>query len=199
MTPGGGFFKIEKMLKLRRKTVDTGSRERAYYDSPIGTIEIIGNSRGLSELRFLERPPAPVASTPRSLRAAIGQVDEYFRGARKAFHLRLLLRGSPFQTTVWRRVAKIPFGQTMSYGEIAAAIGRPGAARAVGAANRTNPVAIIVPCHRVIGANGRLVGYGGGLWRKEWLLRHEGKSLSSRQGIPCRQGQGRQKEKDNDT
>ncbi len=87
--------------------------------------------------------------------------------------MKLDLRGSEFQEMVWRRLLRIPYGETASYGEIAAAVGRPKAVRAVGNANRLNKIAIFVPCHRVIGQNGGLVGYGGGLWRKKWLLAHE--------------------------
>jgi methylated-DNA-[protein]-cysteine S-methyltransferase len=101
------------------------------------------------------------------------QLAEYFAGKRRAFELPLAPRGSGFQERVWRALLKIKFGETRSYGEIARAIGRPSASRAVGAANGRNPIAIIVPCHRVIGANGQLTGYGGGLPIKQWLLEHE--------------------------
>jgi len=146
---------------------------RAYYHSPIGTIEIIGNKAAVCGLKFSDKRPLSFPSPEPRLKEAIRQIDEYFRGKRRAFTLCLDLQGTEFQISVWRRVADIPFGRTASYGEIAAAVGRPGAARAVGAANAINPVAIIIPCHRVIGSGGELVGYGGGLWRKKWLLSHE--------------------------
>jgi methylated-DNA-[protein]-cysteine S-methyltransferase len=106
----------------------------------------------------------------RALAALRDQLQEYFAGERREFELELAPSGSPFQLHVWRALRAIPYGQTASYGEIAAAVGQPGAARAVGGANNRNPIAIVVPCHRVIGAGGTLVGYGGGLDRKRRLL-----------------------------
>ena len=105
------------------------------------------------------------------------QVLEYLQGKRTAFTFPLDFRGTPFQVSVWRELCHIPYGETCSYGEIARAIGHPSASRAAGAANGANPIAIIVPCHRVIGSNGKLVGYGGGLPTKEWLLALEGVSF----------------------
>ncbi len=104
------------------------------------------------------------------------QLEEYFRGARTSFDVPIALEGTPFQTSVWQALREIPFGETISYGELARRIGQgnwPGA-RAVGAANGQNPIVILVPCHRVIGADGSLTGFGGGLPRKRWLLTHEG-------------------------
>src|SRR6202012_510460 len=107
------------------------------------------------------------------LAQARAQIEEYFAGTRRDFDLPLAPRGTAFQRSVWHALATIPFGVTTTYGEIAAAVGRPTASRAVGAANGQNPIAIVIPCHRVIGANGTLTGYGGGLPTKEWLVRHE--------------------------
>ena len=112
------------------------------------------------------------ALTPTSTRSG-GQLAEYFAGTRMDFELTLNPAGTPFQLTVWSALREIPYGATASYGKIAAAIGRPDAARAVGWANGQNPIPIIVPCHRVIGADGSLTGYGGGLPAKRWLLAHE--------------------------
>jgi O-6-methylguanine DNA methyltransferase len=108
---------------------------------------------------------------------ALHQVAAYLAGTRQTFDLPLLLHGTAFQRQVWAQLRKVPYGHTASYRDIALAIGRPKAVRAVGAANGQNPISIIVPCHRVIGSDGSLTGYGGGLWRKEWLLRHEGTLL----------------------
>jgi methylated-DNA-[protein]-cysteine S-methyltransferase len=150
-----------------------------YYESPIGTIEIAGTEAGVSGLNFVDikeersvrlkkgPPPGPVAE-------ALVQLEGYFRGDRRAFTVKLDLRGTPFQMRVWAELRRVGFGRTTTYKAIAAAVGRPGATRAVGGANHGNPVSIIVPCHRVVGSDGRLTGYGGGLWRKDWLLRHEG-------------------------
>lgn len=104
------------------------------------------------------------------LRQAASQLDEYYRGERKTFSLPLKVTGTVFQERVWQALLTIPYGQTRSYGEIAAQVGNPKASRAVGMANNRNPISIIIPCHRVIGSDGKLVGYGGGMHRKVWLL-----------------------------
>jgi methylated-DNA-[protein]-cysteine S-methyltransferase len=150
---------------------------RACWHSPIGTIEIIGAERGLTAVHFTHRKPDRRPPPYPYLDEAIGQIGEYFRGQRKDFSLKLHLQGTEFQKKVWRALLKIPYGQTASYKEVAEAIGSSRSARAVGQANHRNPISIIVPCHRIIGGDGRLVGYGGGLWRKKWLLAHE-KTLS---------------------
>ena len=150
----------------------TGEQFYAYCVSPIGLIELGGTAGALTSLAFVERRRGTV-STP-LLEDVAGQLGEYLAGVRRAFDVPIDLRGTEFQRRVWAQLLDIPYGQTASYGQVANAIGRPRAARAVGAANRQNPIAIIVPCHRVIGSDGRLIGYGGGLWRKEWLLKHEG-------------------------
>jgi len=144
-----------------------------YYRSPIGLIEILGTEQGLTALNFVRRRRREAGRPEPALRSAVAQIDEYFRGKRKEFSLTLRLEGTDFQKEAWQQLIRIPYGKTATYAEVAAAIGRPEAARAVGQANHRNPVSIIVPCHRVIGSGGRLVGYGGGLWRKEWLLAHE--------------------------
>ena len=156
-------------------------RYYAYYASPIGLIEIGGTATGVTSLSFVERCRADFDSHS-MLDQATRQIDEYFDGRRHAFDLPIDLQGTPFQREVWQQLLKVPFGQTVSYQAIANVIGRPRAARAVGAANGRNPISIIVPCHRVVGSDGSLAGYGGGLWRKEWLLRHEGCPLLSSQG-----------------
>jgi len=104
---------------------------------------------------------------------AVQEIEEYFTGKRQQFEVPLDLQGTPFQRAVWKELLKIPYGGTVSYGEIARAIGNPKAVRAVGGANHRNPAAIVVPCHRVIGSDGSMTGYGSGIWRKEWLLKHE--------------------------
>ena len=119
------------------------------------------------------RRPCDWIESAATLAQAREQLEAYFAGELRAFTLPLRARGTPFQQQVWQALTRIPYGETTSYGAIAAQIGMPGSARAVGAANGQNPIAIVVPCHRVIGANGSLVGYGGGLERKTWLLSHE--------------------------
>ncbi len=155
----------------------------AYHDfeTPIGTLRVVGDDAGLERIdlpnavagdpdpawRERRRPPAgPLLEAKRQLR-------EYFDGARRDFDLPLAPVGTAFQRRVWDELRRIPYGETVSYGELARRIGKPSASRAVGAANGRNPLAIVVPCHRVIGADGTLIGYGGGLPVKETLLAHE--------------------------
>jgi methylated-DNA-[protein]-cysteine S-methyltransferase len=148
-------------------------------DSPIGDLLLTSDGQSLTGLYMLgggAKPPSPEWSRSEAALAAVaGQLTEYFRGDRTSFSMPLAPSGTPFQLAVWEQLTLIPFGETASYGDIAAALGkRPVASRAVGLANGRNPISVIVPCHRVIGADGSLTGYGGGLERKEWLLRHEG-------------------------
>lgn len=161
---------------MSRQDIPYPPDDRAYYSSPIGTIEIIGNRHGLLAIRFLSKDPPDSPPVPPPLRRALREVDEYFKGRRTRFSLELVLQGTEFQTAVWRRLMEIPYGETRSYGEIAKAVRRPKAVRAVGAANAVNKIGIVIPCHRVIGSDGGLTGYGGGLWRKRWLLAHERKN-----------------------
>jgi len=145
----------------------------AFFESPIGWIRIAAGLNGLLSLDFIDAPPARRGAVPPGLEKALNQIGEYFQGRRRTFDLELDLRGTEFQRRVWRELLKIPFGETSSYGKIAATLGAGGSARAVGGANHRNPVSVIIPCHRVLGADGSLTGYGGGLWRKKWLLEHE--------------------------
>jgi methylated-DNA-[protein]-cysteine S-methyltransferase len=143
--------------------------------SPVGRLTLVGEGDDLVGLYF-DRDPlaakmrAAGAKDDGRLRPAMAQLEEYFAGSRTRFDLSLVPPGTPFQKTVWAALVRIPFGATASYGEIARAVGRPDASRAVGGANHRNPIAIIIPCHRVIGANGSMTGYGGGLPRKRILL-----------------------------
>jgi methylated-DNA-[protein]-cysteine S-methyltransferase len=147
-------------------------------DSPYGPLTLVaadGRLAGLYMEEHRHRPPLETFG-PRDeepFRAARVQLTEYFEGRRTVFDLPLHQGGTPFQQTVWRGLLDIPFGETWSYGQLAAHIGRPGAARAVGLANGRNPISIVVPCHRVIGSSGSLTGYGGGLDRKRRLLDFE--------------------------
>jgi methylated-DNA-[protein]-cysteine S-methyltransferase len=142
-------------------------------DSPIGPLLLAGDGRALAGVR-MEGRPAPGWRRDRAALAAVAaQLHAYFAGELRSFDLPLAPRGTPFQLRVWSALTGIPYGETASYGEIAAAVGRPDAPRAVGAANGANPIAVIVPCHRVIGAGGALTGYGGGLERKRMLLELE--------------------------
>ena len=142
-------------------------------DSPIGLIEVSGTSDAIVSCLFVDQRRRDAVSNP-VVDLAIRQLEEYLAGDRRAFDVPIALQGTDFQKQVWQQLLTVPFGQTASYRDIATAIGNPQAVRAVGAANGQNPISIIVPCHRIVGSDGSLVGYGGGLWRKEWLLKHEG-------------------------
>ncbi|MDA3664787.1 methylated-DNA--[protein]-cysteine S-methyltransferase [Mycobacterium xenopi] len=146
-------------------------------DSPIGPLTLAGRGPVLTHLRMVDQTAEPSraewVSDGRAFPDAVEQLEAYFAGQRTTFDLQLELRGSQFQRQVWEALLTIPYGETRSYGDIAEQIGAPGAARAVGFANGRNPIAIIVPCHRVIGASGSLTGYGGGLDRKGALLELE--------------------------
>lgn len=145
--------------------------------SPVGTLSLCAEDDQLVGLYLPDRPaPAAAGADDRPsdvLVRAAAQLTEYFAGQRRDFDLPLAPHGTEFQREVWRALALIPFGVTTSYGELARTVGRPAASRAVGAANGRNPISIILPCHRVIGAGGALTGYGGGLPMKRWLLDHE--------------------------
>jgi len=143
--------------------------------SPIGELLLVGDGRRLSGLYMVEgRRPMSARSewtlAPESFDGVRGQLDDYFAARRTTFDVPLTMEGTPFQLRVWSALQEIPYGETTSYGEIARRVGEPSAARAVGLANGSNPIAVIVPCHRVIGASGKLTGYGGGLERKRTLL-----------------------------
>jgi methylated-DNA-[protein]-cysteine S-methyltransferase len=152
-------------------------------ETPLGPMAVATDAGGLFLAGFQHgrRPVKPEPwwqLDPAPLREAAGQLERYFHGELRQFDLRLNPRGTEFQRAVWRALCDIPYGQTTTYGAIAQHLGKPpGAARAVGAANGSNPIAVIVPCHRVIGEEGDLVGYGAGLRFKEALLRHEGVTL----------------------
>lgn len=142
------------------------------YASPIGNLNFFASEIGLTRVEF-NNEKAPELRSP-LLEKALSQVHEYFDGKRTEFDLELDATGTEFQKTVWKELRAISYGQTLCYGELAKRIRKPKASRAVGQANNRNPLAIIVPCHRVIGKNGSLVGYAGGLMLKKWLLEHEG-------------------------
>jgi methylated-DNA-[protein]-cysteine S-methyltransferase len=145
-------------------------------ESPVGALSITVSDGALHALH-LDGTAVPVQGSRTDdalLSSVVEQLHAYFDGSLRSFDVPLAPRGTPFQRAVWDQLTRIPYGAVASYGTVAARVGKPTASRAVGAANRCNPIAIVVPCHRVIGANGALTGYAGGMWRKEWLLKHEG-------------------------
>jgi methylated-DNA-[protein]-cysteine S-methyltransferase len=158
----------------------------AALPTPLGTLHILGTARGLVASALPAEPyadaaalaarllgPITINEAATELSTALEQLAAYFAGTRQRFDLSLDLRGTPFQCAVWRAVLDIPYGETRHYGTIAAALGRPNAARAVGAANAANPLAPIIPCHRLVGTDGALRGHRSGLATKRWLIEHE--------------------------
>jgi methylated-DNA-[protein]-cysteine S-methyltransferase len=146
-----------------------------YLDSPVGPLLLAGDDCGLRCIEFVEssrsrRPGADWIDDAAAFEQPAAELREYFAGERREFTLRLAPQGTPFQRRVWQELGLIPYGETWSYGELASRIGQPSASRAVGLANGRNPLPIVIPCHRVIGANGSLTGYGGGLPIKQRLL-----------------------------
>jgi methylated-DNA-[protein]-cysteine S-methyltransferase len=147
-------------------------------DSPVGPLTLVARDAVLTNLsmdaqRHLVPPPLDAVRDDSWFKDIAQQLDDYFSGHRSTFDIEMNLIGTSFQKSVWSQLCSIPYGETISYGELAQRVGNPKASRAVGLANGRNPIAIIVPCHRVIGADGSLTGYGGGLERKTWLLDHE--------------------------
>ncbi len=147
----------------------------SYLETPIGYLRILSNGNGITGIKFLDYdgPDDPDIHTE----SAKTQLKEYFAGLRDEFSLTLLPDGTDFECSVWAKLNEIPIGTTTSYGSIAKQLGDKNYAQAVGHANGKNPIAIIIPCHRVIGSDNKLVGYAGGRERKEWLLKHEGSIL----------------------
>jgi len=183
--PIGGVFMEYKMRKRRLRGV-SGLPEGAVFDnldSPVGNLTIVTSSQGLHAILWdsdLLNPQYQkvIYKLDRSIKGAImnqvkQQLNEYFAGERTTFDLPVILQGTPFQTVVWKELVSIPYAQTVSYGELAIKLGDRNKARAVGMANGLNPISIVVPCHRVIGGNGELVGFGGGLDKKAMLLTFE--------------------------
>lgn len=143
-----------------------------HFLSPIGTLEIKGDEDGISQVLFLDESPS-IQESSHILDECAKQLNEYFENKRTVFELKLNPEGTDFQKSVWKELQNIPHGKTISYMDLAKHLGDPKVIRAAGTANGKNPIAIIIPCHRVIGSDGGLTGYAGGLKRKQWLLEHE--------------------------
>jgi len=154
----------------------------AHLASPVGPLLLVADGGGLREVRFIAIEGAAIPAhdwqhDPSALGDPIRQLSAYFAGKLETFDLHLAPEGTPFQKKVWNELCRIPYGETISYGELARRIGNPKASRAVGLANGSNPIPIVIPCHRVLGSNGKLTGYGGGLSIKEKLLALERRQL----------------------
>jgi methylated-DNA-[protein]-cysteine S-methyltransferase len=147
-----------------------------FIPSPLGTTKIVGDENGVSVISILQEGELS-KKIPKELKEAVTQLNEYFEGKRQDFDFKINPKGTEFQQKVWQELLAIPFGKTMSYLDLSKRLGDVKAIRAVASANGKNPLWIVVPCHRVIGTDGSLTGYAGGLWRKKWLLEHESPSL----------------------
>lgn len=146
--------------------------QTTFFKCPLGVVKIVGDANGISEISILDEGEV-FDSIPNDLEQAVIQLQEYFEGKRTHFDLKLNPKGTDFQQSVWQELLNIPYGETLSYMELSKKIGDVKAIRAVAAANGKNPLWIVIPCHRVIGTDGSLTGYAGGLWRKKWLLELE--------------------------
>lgn len=149
--------------------------ETAFIESPLGITKIVGDENGIAEISVLSEGKK-TTKIPNSLKECVSQLGEYFDGQRQHFDFKLNPQGTDFQQKVWQELLNIPFGKTLSYLDLSKKLGDVKAIRAVASANGRNPLWIVVPCHRVIGTDGSLTGYAGGLWRKKWLLEHESPS-----------------------
>lgn len=145
----------------------------AYIKTPIGSLEIEGDDNGVAAITYLNEEVPQTTDIPISLQEVVTQLEEYFEKKRSTFSLKLNPKGTDFQRKVWQELQTIPFGKTASYLDMAKSLGDPKVIRAAASANGKNPISIIIPCHRVIGSDGSLTGYAGGLHRKKWLLDHE--------------------------
>lgn len=145
----------------------------AFFETPLGSAKLTANSNGISTFSISEKNQNSSDKVPAELTDAVSQIQKYFEGELREFQLKFSPEGTSFQKKVWKELQNISYGKTLSYQELAIVIGDVKAIRAVASANSKNPLWILIPCHRVIGKNGSLTGYAGGLWRKEWLLQHE--------------------------
>ena len=150
--------------------------QTVYIKTPLGTAEIIGDVNGISAISILDAETEISSEIPHELQLAVKELNEYFDSKRTAFTFKLQPQGTAFQLKVWQELAQIPYGKTISYMDLSKKLGDIKAIRAVASANGKNSLWIVIPCHRVIGSDGSLTGYAGGLWRKKWLLEHENPS-----------------------
>ena len=150
--------------------------ETAFYKTPIGTAKIVGHGDSIVEISVMDEERVNSVAVSQVIKECMLQLDEYFKGHRKTFTVKLDPSGTDFQKRVWDELLNIPFGKRATYMQQTLQLGSEKAIRAVASANGKNPIWIIIPCHRVVGSNGSLTGYAGGLWRKKWLLEHENPS-----------------------
>lgn len=158
-------------------------RFKKYIDTPIGLLEVLTSEDALLAVTFVEEKAEDSPDAPAILENACAQLKEYFAGERQSFDLPLLPDGTEFQKEVWNALLQVPFGRTSTYKKQSQSLGKPKAIRAVGTANGKNPIAVVIPCHRIVGSDGSLTGYASGLSRKDWLLKHEQKQTEGFQQI----------------
>ncbi|MFZ3273642.1 MAG: methylated-DNA--[protein]-cysteine S-methyltransferase [Lutibacter sp.] len=152
------------------------SNQTTYYKTPIGTAKIVGDESGISAVTLIDETLETSAEIPKILQDCVQQLTEYFNGSRSKFDLKLNPQGTDFQKRVWAALLLVPYGKTLTYLQQSKQFGDVKAIRAVASANGKNPIWIVIPCHRIIGSDGSLTGYAGGIWRKKWLLEHENPS-----------------------
>lgn len=153
--------------------------ETVFINSPLGITKIVGDENGISEISVLSEGDI-TTKIPKQFKEAVSQLKDYFSGKRNDFDFKINPKGTEFQQRVWQELGNIPFGKTISYLDLSKKLGDVKAIRAVASANGKNPLWIVIPCHRVIGTDGSLTGYAGGLWRKKWLIEHENPSNQQR-------------------
>lgn len=152
------------------------SNQTSYYKTPIGTAKIVGDENGISAVTLIDDDLETSIEIPKILQDCVQQLTEYFNGSRSKFDLKLNPQGTDFQKRVWKKLLLVPYGKTLTYLQQSKQFGDVKAIRAVASANGKNPIWIVIPCHRIIGSDGSLTGYAGGIWRKKWLLEHENPS-----------------------
>ena len=170
-----------RLPKLNRLNYDPADMPSVYYKTPVGVTKITEEDGFITSVNILDDEHEITVPDSQLLLIATAQFDEYFAGKRMVFDLPFKQKGTNFQQSVWEYLARIPYGTTISYAKLAAEMEQPLAIRAIAAANGKNNLWIAVPCHRVIGSNGSLTGYAGGLWRKQWLLQHEARTMGTGQ------------------
>ena len=153
--------------------LEENSMDITYYKTPIGIAKIVGDDNGIVSVSVIDGVVNYSGSIPESLQKCVDQLEEYFQKSRTDFDIKLNPQGTDFQKKVWKELQEIPYGKTISYKDQSKKMNAPKAIRAIASANGKNPIWIIIPCHRVIGSDGSLTGYAGGVWRKKWLLEHE--------------------------
>ena len=177
-------FRVISALKPTAATPTMDTLFTAYYFSPIGWVEITADQTGIASVLFVEKPARAASEQPPPfLQDCLAQLEEYFKGKRQAFDVPVIVKGTEFQVQVWDELKTVSYAKLTTYKALARKLKNPAAVRAIGNANSRNRLCLIIPCHRVVGSDNNLVGYAGGLWRKEWLIEHEATHGSGHQQL----------------